>query len=231
MKRRLMVGLQHSLVMVVLIGVVGGSAVRAQVSLGVAVTAEQRAGIEELARRAWGVSAEVLEAEDALVRSTWTLSPEGRLAEALSITGSAALSGDVYGQATPRAAINLSLDVMTLAGEPDAGGLRALEARLAAARAGVRLDVLEAAVRLLVTRAEAESAAQGLETAEAAFRVAEVRLEVGDVTATGVLEARLAVSQAAVALLQANTEVVVALEGLAALVGLGAAEAGAILGL
>lgn len=226
-----MVGLQCSLVVAVLVGVVGGSVVKAQVSLGVAVTAEQRAGIEELVRRAWGVSAEVLEAEAALVRSTWTLSPEGRLAEALNITSSATLSGDVYGQAAPRAAINVSLDVMTLAGEPDSGELRALEARLAAARARIRLDVLEVAVRLLVARAEAESAAQGLEMAEAAFRVAEVRLELGDVTATAVLEARLAVSQAAVALLRANTEAVVALEGLAALVGLGAAEASAILGL
>ena len=91
--------------------------------------------------------------------------------------------------------------------------------------------MLEAAVRLFVARAAAESAAQGLETAEAAFRVAEARLELGDVTATVVLEARLAVSQAAVGLLRANAEAVVALESLSVLVGLGAAETGSLLGL
>lgn len=61
-------------------------------------------------------------------------------------------------------------------------------------------------------------------------RNAEARLELGDVTATAALEARLAVSQAAVGLLQANAEAVLALEGLAAMVGVSAAEAGALLG-
>lgn len=230
MRRRSLIGWRGLLAVGALVGVAGASNVVAQGSLVVTVSAEQRAGIEELARRAWEVSAEVIEAEAALVRSTWELSTEGRLAGALSITGSAGLSGDVYGQAAPRAAINLSLDVMTLAGEPNSGSLRALQARLAGARAGVRLDVLEAAVRLLVARAAVESAAQGLETTEAAFRVAEFRLELGDVTPTDVLEARLAVSQEAVAMLRANAEAVLALEGLAALVGLEAVEVGAVLG-
>jgi len=212
------------------VGVGGFSWSSAQVSLDVTVTAAQRAGIEELARRAWGVSAAVLETEAAVARSTWALSPEGRLAEALDITSSAGISGDVYGQAAPRVAISVSLDVVALAGEPDTGGVRALEARVAEARARVRLDVIEAAVRTVIARAAAESAAQGLETAEAAFRVAEARLELGDVTATAVLEARLAVSQAAVGLLRANAEAVLALEGLAALVGVSAAEAGTLLG-
>lgn len=228
--RGLRVAVRRLLVVVASVGLAGTSGVGAQVSLAVTVTPEQRAGIEELARRAWGVSAAVLEAEAALARSTWVYSPEGRLAEALSVTGNAGISGDVYGQAAPRAAISVSLDVMTLAGEPEAGELRALEARVAAARGQVRVAVLEAAVRLLVARAAAESAAQGLETAEAAFRVAEARLELGDVTATAVLEARLAVSQAAVGLLRANAEAVVALESLAAQVGLGAAETGSLLG-
>lgn len=202
----------------------------AQASLDVSVTEAQRTGIEELVIRAWALSAEVLEAEAALVRSSWSLSPDGRLAEALHITGSAGLTGDAYGQAEPRYAVSLSLDVMALAGQPDAGGLRALEARLAEARTEVRLDVLEAAMRVVVARAMAEDAAQGLETAQAAFRVAEVRLELGDVTPIAVLEARMAVSRAAVSLLQANTEAIVALESLSALVGMDAAATASSLG-
>jgi len=229
-ERGLRVAVRRLLVVAASVGLAGTSGVGAQASIGVTVTAAQRAGIEELARRAWGVSAAVLEAEAALTRSTWVYSPEGRLAEALSVTGNAGISGDVYGQAAPQAAINVSLDVMALAGVPEAGEVRALEARVAAARGQVRVEVLEAAVRLFVARAAAESAAQGLETAEAAFRVAEARLELGDVTATAVLEARLAVSQAAVGLLRANAEAVVALESLSVLVGLAAAESGLLLG-
>ncbi len=224
------------------------------------VTEAQRAAIEELSLRALAASSSVLEAERALTRSDWALSLEGRLAQALSVTGSvsgsvtggagvggsaglgAGLSGglggdlrggrggDPYGQATPSAAIHVSLDFMTLVGEPDTGERLALAARLAEARARVRLDVVEATTRLLVARAAAEGAAQALETAEAAFRVAQARLALDDVTPGAVLDARLALSQAAVGLLRANAEVVVALEGLAAMTGTSASEVATLLG-
>lgn len=202
----------------------------AQVNVDVVIGTARWAGIEELVRRAWSVSAAVLEAEAAVVRSQWNVSLEGRLAQALSVSGSAGVGGDVYGQAAPRAALSVSLDLMALAGQPDTGHGRALDARAAEARARVRTGVVEAALRLVVARAAAENAAQALETSEAAFRVAEARLEYGDVTAGAVLDARLAVSNAAVALLRANGEAVVALENLAALVGLDAAETAAVLG-
>lgn len=235
----------------------------AQAVIGVTVTEAQRAAIEELSLRALAASSSVLEAEWALARSDWALSLEGRLAQALSVTGSvsgsitggaggagvggsaglgAGLSGglggdlrggrggDPYGQATPSAAIHVSLDFMTLVGEPDTGERLALAARLAEARARVRLDVVQATTRVLVARAAAEGAAQALETAEAAFRVAEARLALDDVTPGAVLDARLALSQAAVGLLRANAEVVVALEGLAALTGTSASEVATLLG-
>lgn len=223
------------------------------------MTEAQRAAIEELSLRALAASSSVLEAEWALARSDWALSLEGRLAQALSVTGSVSgsitggagsagvggsadlggglggdlrggLGGDPYGQATPSAAIHVSLDFMTLVGEPDTGERLALAARLAEARARVRLDVVQATTRLLVARAAAEGAAQALETAEAAFRVAEARLALDDVTPGAVLDARLALSQAAVGLLRANAEVVVALEGLAALTGTSASEVATLLG-
>lgn len=231
----------------------------AQAVIGVTATEAQRAAIEELSLRALAASSSVLEAEWALARSDWALSLEGRLAQALSVTGSVSgsitggagsagvggsadlggglggdlrggLGGDPYGQATPSAAIHVSLDFMTLVGEPDTGERLALAARLAEARARVRLDVVQATTRLLVARAAAEGAAQALETAEAAFRVAEARLALDDVTPGAVLDARLALSQAAVGLLRANAEVVVALEGLAALTGTSASEVATLLG-
>ncbi|MCC6311511.1 MAG: TolC family protein [Trueperaceae bacterium] len=201
-----------------------------QTRLGVTVTERHQAAIDELSRRGWAASSSVIEAELALARSTWALSLEGRLAQALSVTGSASLSGDPYGQATPSAAIHVSLNFMALAGEPDTGERQALAARLAEAKARVRLDVVQATTRLLVARAAAESAAQALETAEAAFRVAEARLALDDVTPGAVLDARLAVSQAAVALLRANAEAVVALEGLAITTGTTADEVATLLG-
>ncbi len=210
----------------------------AQSVISVTVTEAHQIVIEELTRRAVARSFAVLEAEQAVARAAWTLSLEGRLAQALSVSASANVSGgpggdaaaNPYWQATPSAAIHVSLDFMTLVGEPDTGERLALAARLAEARARVRLDVVQATTRLLVARAAAEGAAQALETAEAAFWVAEARLALDDVTPGAVLDARLALSQAAVGLLRANAEVVVALEGLAAMTGTSASEVATLLG-
>src|SRR5690606_18172504 len=95
---RLVVGLRRSLVVVVVVGVVGASTARAQVSLGVAVTAEQRAGVEELARRAGGAAADARGAEAAVGRAIWELSPDGRAAGWRRGAGAAGL-GSVGGRA------------------------------------------------------------------------------------------------------------------------------------
>ena len=110
------------------------------------------------------------------------------------------------------------------------GDTAALEARLAQARASARVAVVEAFTTYLVARAAADAAAQGLESAENAFRVAQVRLAAGDVIPGDVIAARAAVSDAAVALLRANAAVVVAFEGLAAVSGVGRGELGRMVG-
>ena len=192
----------------------------------VTVTGAQQSLLEELVLRAWTTSPAVLEAAAALDASHWRLSSEGRLAEALSITGSAGLSGDAYGQAAPRFAINLSLDLTKLAAPtgPAATERSALEARLTESRAQARLAVVAAFAHLLVARAAAEEAALVLEHSEAAFRVSEQSLARGVAAPQAALEARLAVSRAALGLLRANAEAVVALEALAALAGMPASD-------
>lgn len=103
--------------------------------------------------------------------------------------------------------------------------LRPQENSLSARRVGdaekqVRVRVVEAYTRHKVGLESAKSAALALESAEAAFQVANARLDVGDVTANDQLRSREAVAEAAVALLRANAEAVNALETLAATVGL-----------
>ena len=84
----------------------------------------------------------------------------------------------------------------------------------------MRVAVAQAFTGYLVARAAADGAAQGLESAENAFRVAQARFAAGDVIPGDVVAARAAVADAGVALLRANAEVVVALERLAGVVGL-----------
>ena len=76
----------------------------------------------------------------------------------------------------------------------------------------------------------AESAAHALESAEAAFRATQAKLEVGEATLTDQLRAQTAVSEAAITLLGANGQVIVGLEALAATVGQPPGEVLAVLG-
>lgn len=200
---------------------VEGAGVRVS-AMAVTVTGAQRQALERLVARAMQVSPAVLEAAAALEQARWSVSLKGRLADALVVTGGAGVASDAYGQAVPSYSIRVSLDATKLAAPAPATA--ALEARLRDARTQTRLAVTEAFTRYLVATASAESAAQLLESGEAAFRVAKVRYRAGEVIAGDVIDARARVAQAAVALLRANAEVVVALEGLAAVTGVPADE-------
>lgn len=193
-----------------------------QPTMEVTVTGAERQALDRLVARAMQVSPAILEATTVLDQARWSVSLEGRLSNALIISGGAGVANDAYGQAVPSYSIRVSLDAIKLVAPAPATG--ALEARLSQARAQTRLAVTEAFTRYLVAVAGAESAAQGLESAESAFRVTTVRYRAGDVIAADVIDARSKVSEAAVSLLRANAEVVVALEGLAAVTGLPAEE-------
>lgn len=186
-------------------------------AMEVTITSAERHALDRLVARAMQVSPAVLEAAATLDKARWSVSLEGRLSDALVISGGGGVASDAYGQAVPSYSIRVSLDAIKLVAPPLATA--ALESRLREARAQTRLAVTETFTRYLVAVAGAEGAAQGLESAESAFRVATVRYGVGDVIAGDVIDARAKVADAAVALLRANAEVVVALEGLAAVTG------------
>ena len=189
----------------------------AQTTLETVLDAADLAALEQLVAVAERNDPRVLEAELALVIGQREISLEGRLREALSINMGTGLEVDPYGQARPSYSVSVRLDAMALIGPDDRSG--ALERALVLSRAESRYKVVQAFVRYVIARQAAEAAALALESAEAAFRVASARLEVGEVTLSDQLRAKSAVSEAAVALLRANGEVVVSLEGLALTVG------------
>ena len=152
----------------------------------------------------------------------------GRLKEALTVNAGVALQGDMYGQASPDYSISVSLDVLSLI--PDADPTQVNVTRLENARTQARLRTVQAFVAYKVALETAESAAHALESAEATFRATQARFEVGEATLTDQLRAQMVVSEAAIALLGANGQVIVGLEALAATVGQPPGEVLAVLG-
>ncbi|MDQ3457997.1 MAG: TolC family protein [Deinococcota bacterium] len=146
----------------------------------------------------------------------------GRLADALSLNVGAGVSGDFYGQLSPSYSISAGVDVVALAVHNDQTTI--LRAGLAAARASARAETAGAFVRYVVSRQSVQAAALAVDSSDAAFRVVQARLEIGESTISDQLAAQSAVSSSAVALLRANGELVIALEQLAATVGLSPQE-------
>lgn len=175
------------------------------------------AALERLVTLAQTQSTRVLEARGVLQRAEIDASFEGRLAEALTIRAGAGLSNDSYGQAKPSYSLNLSLDVMTLARSENHTTLA--NAKLSDALAKSRVDTVEAFVRYLIARNAAEAAARALESADANHHIAHARWHIGEATLADQVSAQSSVASAAVTLLRANGEVIIALEQLAAVVG------------
>lgn len=141
-----------------------------------------------------------------------------RLRGALSVTVSGSVAGDVYGQAHADYRLGVGLDLLELIPDPQQEAQAA--ARLDTELRRVRLATVEAFIRYRVAEAAAAAAALALDSAQANLGVAQARHRVGEVILAEVLAARSSVGDAAVALLSANGEVVMALEALAAAVGL-----------
>jgi outer membrane protein TolC len=168
----------------------------------------------------------VMEARAALETAELALTLEGRLAEALTVKAGAGVSG-TFEQATPSYSFSVSVDVMSLVSSP--AETQVLASKLASALAESRVETVEAFIRYVIARNAAEAAARAVESSEAGFRVVSARLEVGDATVSDQLAAQTAVGNAAVALLRANGEVIIAAENLAAVVGLSATETMAVI--
>lgn len=198
--------------------VLGLGTTLAQSVLATTFEAGDLGALERLVALAERHDPRVLEAEIALAIGQREMMLEGRLREALSISAGANLDGDPYRQARPSFNLSVRLNVMALVGPDDRTAV--LARKLAQAQAESRYRVVQAFVRYLTARQAAEAAAWALESAEAGFRVVSARLEVGEATLSDQLNAQSAVSEAALRLLRANGEVIVALEGLAVAVGI-----------
>lgn len=173
--------------------------------------------LEELVELSLGNSPSVLSAEVELERGQRDVEALGRFANSLDVNAGAGFEGDFYGQVSPSYSISVGLDVIELIDVDDQRVI--LDRQLAQARANTRVQVTQSFVNYKNAVQAAESAAFALETSERLFRVTEARVAVGDATATDLVQAQQSVGDAALALAQANGNTIVALEQLAANVG------------
>lgn len=184
----------------------------AQTNLETLFTQSELATLEQLVSLAQANDANVLEASLAL-EDTEML---GRLSESLTVNAGVGLTGDFYGQAAPKYSISIGLDLMTLV---DGANPNLAESKVSTEKNNVRVRTVEAFVNYKVAVESAESAALAVESATAAFNATHARVEMGEATRTEQLQAQQGVSGAAISLLEANGQVIVALENLAAVVG------------
>ena len=194
-----------------------GASAHAQTNLSAYFSTEQVAVLEQLVTFSEASSPTVLEAQRALGVASSQQELGTRLVDSLSVRVGTGLSGDVYGQFEPTYSISAGVDIMKLVSVEDRTPV--LQAQLSAARAENRARVASAYVGYVVAQEAAEAAAHGVDSASAAFEVVKARVQVGEATLSDQLAAQSAVSSSALALLTANSNVIISLEQLAATVG------------
>ena len=141
-----------------------------------------------------------------------------RVTNALTISGGADLEGDIYGQSNLGYNISISLDIIKLVDVENDTDI--LDVAVHSARRDCRTRVVNAFVDYKVAAENTEAATLTLESAEAALKSSNSLYTAGRATQSDVLNAQERVSQAAIKLLEANGQVVVTLEELAAEVGI-----------
>ena len=149
-----------------------------------------------------------------------------RVTNALTVSGGTDLTGDIYGQSSLGYNISISLDIIKLIDVPD--NTNVLDVALSSAKRDCRTRVVNAFVTYKVASENAEVATLTLESTEMALKTSSALYKVGRATQNDVLNAQERVSQSAVKLLEANGQVVVTLEELAAVVGVNPIEVNAV---
>ena len=200
-----------------LLGVIAPRGAYAQTDLATFFSPEQLAALEQLVTIAETSSPAVIEAQVALDVAASQLELGTRLTDSLTVTVGTGLRGDIYGQIEPTYSIVAGVDIMGLVKIEDRTPV--VRAQLAASKAENRARVAAAFVGYVVAREAAEAAAQTVDSTDAAFQVVKARVEIGEATISDQLAAQSAVSSAALGLLQANSNVIITLEQLAATVG------------
>ena len=189
----------------------------AQTELATFFSPEQLTALEQLVTLSESTSPTVLEAQHALNVAASHRELGTRLLDSLTVDIGTGLTGDFYGQSEPHYSVSAGVDLVKLVNVEDKTGV--LQAQVKAAKAENRARVAAAYVGYVVAQEAAEAAAHSVESADAAFQVIAARVEVGEATVSDQLTAQNAVSNSALALLQANSNVIVSLEQLAAAVG------------
>ena len=170
---------------------------------------------------------EVLDYVSQLNNAEQSISFQGRLAQALTISAGANLSTNLYNQAVPSINLSLGIDVMRLFEESNEANL--LTRKVQDARTSARVRTVEAFIAYKIAVEGAEGAARTLEASQAAFDVAKIRVETGDAVLVSQLKAQGDAASAALELLRANGEVIIALEHLAQVTGLSIEETAELL--
>ena len=141
-----------------------------------------------------------------------------RVTNALTISGGADVEGDIYGQSSLGYDISISLDIIKLIDVDD--NTNVLNVAVDSARRDCRTRVVNAFVTYKVATQNAEVATLDLEAAEVGLDVSTSLYKAGKATQSDLLNSQERMGQAAVKLLEANGQVVVSLEELAAVVGI-----------
>jgi len=141
----------------------------------------------------------------------------GRLGEALSVNAGTSVSGSYYGQAELSYSLSVSLDVMDLLSVSN--GSSVIEQRIVSAKLNTRVRVVEAFVAYKISLINAETRARSVEASQARYEVAVTRVQAGESILSSQINAQSDLASAGLSLYSANGDVIVALEKLAAVVG------------
>ena len=174
--------------------------------------------LERLIKEAENHDLAVQQALINLNREEASLDTFSRLTDAVTITGGADVEGDFYGQVSPKYNISISLDFIKLIEIDDNRSI--LHVALDTAKRDCRTRVVDAFIAYKVAVESAEAASLALEGAETNLEIVEARAKIGEANESELVSAKEAVEDAAVVVLQANGQIISALEHLAAAVGI-----------
>ncbi len=148
---------------------------------------------------------------------------------AVNATAGFDVAGDFEQFKTPSYRLGLSVDLAKLFSGGNGTVQKNLDARVNAARAQVRVKVLNSYTAYLYQRQAVQVASDGLETKDAEQKQVQAKAQVGAATGADVLRAADARGQAKLAVYRANLDLAVRKQELAAVVGLELKELNAAL--
>jgi len=193
--------------------------VLAQATIDTFFTTGELAALEKLVSVSNTSSPTLLIAQQNLASAEAELAIGNQLLDALTFNAGATLVGDFYGQATPNYSFTLGIDIINLIESTDRRTTMLMSVQEAQKRN--RVEVVRAFTSWKVAIEQAKTASDYLESVSLTNQLVVHKLNVGDATQADVTRAIADLSTARISLLQANANVIVNLESLAATIGSG----------